>query len=115
MCGIVGLWDLRGRLAQGASEGVVSRMLETIVHRGPDDSGIYSASETGLALGHRRLSIVDLSPLGHQPMSSESGRYVIVYNGEVYNHDELRRELQACGAVFRGPRSRATGPACTGA
>jgi asparagine synthase (glutamine-hydrolysing) len=69
-------------------------MTDEIVHRGPDDGGVWVDAQTGVALGHRRLSILDLSPQGHQPMISLSGRYVIAFNGEVYNHQELRKELE---------------------
>jgi hypothetical protein len=72
---------------------VVKHMADRLVHRGPDDSGVWVDREAGVALGHRRLSILDLSPEGHQPMHSESGRYVIVFNGEVYNFEELRATL----------------------
>lgn len=71
----------------------VSIMADTLSYRGPDDKGIY-VNEKGVALGHRRLSILDLSLKGHQPMESFGGRYVIVYNGEVYNYKELKKELE---------------------
>ncbi|MEI2700403.1 MAG: hypothetical protein V9E94_19490 [Microthrixaceae bacterium] len=69
-------------------------MADTLRHRGPDDAGVWVDAAAGVALGHRRLSILDLSPLGHQPMLSRDGRWVIAYNGEIYNHGELRRDLQ---------------------
>ncbi|HSA88073.1 MAG TPA: asparagine synthetase B, partial [Nitrospira sp.] len=71
----------------------VLRMAEGIRYRGPDDVGEWCDADWGLALGHVRLSILDLSPAGHQPMKSASGRYVIVFNGEIYNHLELRGHL----------------------
>jgi len=77
-------------------------MLDQIIHRGPDDSGIWLDKDAGIALGHRRLSIQDLSPLGHQPMKSQSGRYVIVYNGEIYNFKVLQADLEKQGCVFQG-------------
>src|SRR6201995_953660 len=77
-------------------------MCRAIAHRGPDDSGTYVEASAGLGLGHLRLSIIDLSPLGHQPMTSADSRYVITYNGEVYNFLELRAELEALGHRFRG-------------
>jgi asparagine synthase (glutamine-hydrolysing) len=70
-------------------------MAQTLVHRGPDDHGVWVDAQAGVALAHRRLSIIDISPLGHQPMRSVSGRYTIVYNGEIYNFEELRSELNA--------------------
>lgn len=71
-------------------------MLSRLTHRGPDDAGLWVANDRGVAIGHRRLSIVDLSPQGHQPMESASGRFVIAFNGEIYNHHEIRRKLAAC-------------------
>ena len=80
----------------------VTAMMDTIVHRGPDDAGSWVDAEAGIALGFRRLAIVDLSPLGHQPMSSGSGRFVLSFNGEVYNYAALRTELEKLGHRFRG-------------
>lgn len=77
-------------------------MLQGINHRGPDDEGTFFDSDAGVALGHRRLAIIDLSPQGHQPMVSASGRYVMVFNGEVYNHLRLRPELESGGYLFHG-------------
>jgi asparagine synthase (glutamine-hydrolysing) len=77
-------------------------MTDALSHRGPDDDGHFQDVAAGVALGHRRLSVIDLSPEGHQPMTSASGRYVIVFNGEVYNHRSLRRELAPLGVTFRG-------------
>lgn len=100
MCGIAGL---AGSLASGSSlEGVVTKMTAALAHRGPDDSGVWSNARHHIALGHRRLSIIDLTAEGHQPMRSASGRYVIAYNGEIYNFGELRRELGLAGNRFRG-------------
>ena len=98
MCGIAGIWE------PGPAEltAVARDMADTLRHRGPDDSGVWSDGDAGIALSHRRLSIIDLSPAGHQPMVSASGRYVISYNGEVYNFSEQRRILEAAGVEFRG-------------
>jgi asparagine synthase (glutamine-hydrolysing) len=102
MCGLAGfLTRERGRGAEELGATLTS-MTATLVNRGPDDDGIYVDSATGIALGFRRLAIVDLTPEGHQPMQSESGRYVIVFNGEVYNFPELRAELEPLGHRFRG-------------
>ncbi|HLB07851.1 MAG TPA: asparagine synthase (glutamine-hydrolyzing) [Alphaproteobacteria bacterium] len=102
MCGIAGFLD--GALASGAADlqETAERMAQTLVHRGPDDGGTWVDTPAGVALGHRRLAIIDLSALGHQPMVSANGRFVISYNGEVYNFRELRQELASQGAVFRG-------------
>jgi asparagine synthase (glutamine-hydrolysing) len=77
-------------------------MTDTLTHRGPDDRGLWCDADRGIALGHRRLSILDLSPAGHQPMVSSRGRYVIAYNGEVYSHHEMRTSLDGRGIQYRG-------------
>ena len=100
MCGWAGFWkDSRPR---DELEACARRMADTLIHRGPDDGGVWADAESGIALGFRRLAIIDLSPQGHQPMQSQSGRYVIVFNGEVYNFADLRRELEPLGHRFRG-------------
>jgi asparagine synthase (glutamine-hydrolysing) len=91
MCGIAGVLEPRPDRA------VVTRMTRALVHRGPDDEGIWLDAEAGIAFGHRRLSIVDLSAAGHQPMHSATGRFVITLNGEIYNYEDLRRELTGQG------------------
>jgi len=85
MCGIAGFLDTTLRNSSEHLRATARRMGDTLQHRGPDDAGIWADSAAGIALAHRRLSILDLSPAGHQPMLSASGRYVIVFNGEVYN------------------------------
>ena len=102
MCGFVGFIDLARSTPEESLIRLATAMADTIRHRGPDDAGQWVDPESGVALGFRRLSIVDLSPAGHQPMISKNGRYVIVYNGEVYNAAELRRELEAQGGKFHG-------------
>lgn len=103
MCGIVGVWSQRGGecSADDLSARVV-RMCDALAHRGPDDAGVWVDAAAGVGLGHRRLSIIDLSPLGHQPMLSADGRLVMAFNGEVYNFAELRAELEGLGHRFRG-------------
>jgi len=76
-------------------------MLDSLQHRGPDDSGIWSSPETGVMMGHRRLSVLDLSPLGHQPMESHDRRWTVVYNGEIYNWKDIRDRLVSMGVSFR--------------
>lgn len=90
MCGITGIWDRTGKLSAATLSDAARRMTATLAHRGPDDHGVWLDPAAGLALGHRRLSIIDLSPEGHQPMVSSSSRYVISFNGELYNFGELR-------------------------
>lgn len=100
MCGFAGFWNTSGRLPD--PEACLTLMAQAVAHRGPDDQQVYWDAGAGLGLAHRRLSILDLSPDGRQPMVSASGRYVMAYNGEVYNFRDLRSELAKQGAVFRG-------------
>jgi asparagine synthase (glutamine-hydrolysing) len=101
MCGLTGFLqtdggsdaDLRLRVAQ---------MSDNLRHRGPDDEGTWTDGSSGIALGFRRLAIIDLTPAGHQPMVSSDERWVLMLNGEIYNFGELRRELEASGSSFRG-------------
>jgi asparagine synthase (glutamine-hydrolysing) len=102
MCGIAGfLTGASGGLARQLAD-VSSAMDVRLQHRGPDDHGIWIDEESGAALVHRRLSILDLSPAGHQPMISADGRFVIIYNGEVYSHQPIAAELAARGHRFHG-------------
>ena len=98
MCGIAGIFTGRA----GDHRAVTQDMVRRIRYRGPDDAGIWCDEPVGVALGHARLSILDLSPAGHQPMASRSGRYVITYNGEIYNFLDLRADLERAGHQFRG-------------
>jgi asparagine synthase (glutamine-hydrolysing) len=102
MCGIAGYWHLTSKFSQEQSDGIITAMTDALVLRGPDSSGIWVDPEAGIALGHRRLAILDLSPEGAQPMLSRSGRYAIVFNGEIYNFGVLRAELNELGHEFRG-------------
>jgi asparagine synthase (glutamine-hydrolysing) len=102
MCGVVGVLDPRHRRAAADTERLLESMAETMKLRGPDDWGVWADPTWGIGFGHRRLAIIDPSPAGHQPMPSGSGRFVISYNGEIYNHRELAAELRARGVRFRG-------------
>ncbi len=102
MCGIAGAIAPPDRLDEEALRQLGTRMGAAIAHRGPDDAGTWTDAAAGLVLAHRRLAIVDLSPEGHQPMMSDDGRWVIAFNGEIYNHHTLRGELAARGQAFRG-------------
>src|SRR5438309_8000636 len=95
MCGLAGIIDFDAP----AEPERAAAMARALAHRGPDDEGDYA--EPGVALAFRRLSILDLSPAGHQPMADETGRYRLLHNGEVYNYRELRAELEARGRRFR--------------
>src|SRR5712692_5686074 len=96
MCGIAGIIG-------EANEPLIRRMTDTIAHRGPDDAGIKIFQNPGqpVSLGHRRLSIIDLSPAGHQPMTNEDGTVWITFNGEIYNFPALREQLVAAGHHFQ--------------
>jgi len=99
MCGIAGILEPKATSDLGR---VAQTMASRMVHRGPDGGDVWADNEAGVALGHRRLAIIDLSAAGHQPMISSCGRMVLSYNGEIYNAPELRAELVARGRVFRG-------------
>lgn len=101
MCGIVGLLDPRHE-REDRLAAMAIRMAENLIHRGPDDAGHWTEPDGTIALGFRRLAVVDLTPLGHQPMTSSNGRWVVVFNGEIYNYRDLRRKLSGEGAAFRG-------------
>jgi asparagine synthase (glutamine-hydrolysing) len=102
MCGLTGFLNASRNQTLDDMLAVVNRMAGTLQHRGPDDTGTWCDPANGIALGFKRLSIVDLSAAGHQPMVSSCGRFVIAYNGEIYNHDDLRSELATSGRSFRG-------------
>lgn len=102
MCGIAGAWRLAADRPAEELEGLVGAMTLALRHRGPDDEGFWVDAGAGVALGHRRLSVIDLSAAGHQPMASASGRYLLTYNGELYNFQELLAQLSALGVRFRG-------------
>ena len=101
MCGFAGFLT-GGALAADAARAQATAMADAIRHRGPDDGGVWLDAPAGLALAHRRLAIVDLSAAGHQPMASASGRWVIAFNGEIYNHLSLRAELGSAAPAWRG-------------
>ena len=113
MCGLVGflgdcgaadaaLFEQSDR--QNSGHALLRSMTNTLIHRGPDDEGIWFDSVQGIGLGHRRLSILDLSPAGHQPMVSSSGRFVIAFNGEIYNHQLLREKVQGTSGKMQSWR-----------
>jgi asparagine synthase (glutamine-hydrolysing) len=100
MCGICGIYEY-GAAQPSITAALIERMRDTMVHRGPDDAGVYVSDDRRVGLGNRRLAIVDLSPAGHIPMANEDGRVWIAYNGEVYNHERLRPALVSQGHTFR--------------
>ncbi|MDD3179537.1 MAG: asparagine synthase (glutamine-hydrolyzing) [Opitutaceae bacterium] len=103
MCGITGFYSWK-ECKEEASQATLQAMTDVLRHRGPDDAGVFLDGGGRLGLGHRRLSIVDLSPAGHQPMASANGRFVIIFNGEIYNYEEIRARLVASGSpvAWRG-------------
>src|SRR6185437_246642 len=98
MCGITGFIDYLGK----SDESILKRMCDTLTHRGPDSAGalLFNNNKYQIGLGHRRLSIIDLSECGNQPMTDETGNYTIILNGEVYNFKEIKTELQSSGFSF---------------
>jgi asparagine synthase (glutamine-hydrolysing) len=102
MCGFTGFIDL-SPCSRDFRMAVLERMTDTLSHRGPDDRGIWLDDENGIGLGHRRLAVIDLSPAGHQPMLSACGQYVLAFNGEIYNFEQIRAALEAeQPVVWRG-------------
>jgi len=102
VCGIAGFIDTSASRSTEDLIATVERMSSQLRHRGPDDAGVWVDPPSGAAFGHRRLSIIDLTAAGHQPMVSHSGRWVLSYNGEIYNYVDLRRELVQHGVTLRG-------------
>ncbi|WP_409475493.1 asparagine synthase (glutamine-hydrolyzing) [Stenotrophomonas sp. Y-13] len=102
MCGLAGILQSQARLQEAELAALAGAMGDALAHRGPDDRGVWADAGAGVALAHRRLSILDLSPLGHQPMASSDGRYRLAYNGEIYNFATLRAELEPLGHAFHG-------------
>ena len=96
MCGIAGLFRPGGG-DDSALAGTVARMAETLTHRGPDAGGLWKNAAAGVAFGHRRLSILELSEAGAQPMRTDCGRLTVTFNGEIYNHLDIRSKLEASG------------------
>lgn len=102
MCGVVGVYDAGFSTLHDALDAQCQDMAGALSHRGPDGQGTWVDAAGGVALGHRRLAVLDLTDAGAQPMTSRCGRYVVVFNGEIYNFRSLRRELEAVGSAFRG-------------
>src|SRR4051812_3660406 len=98
MCGIAGIWNRNSRPVSDSQIKILDKALR---HRGPDGSGFWQNEDSSLALVHRRLAILDLSESGHQPMVGGEGRYIIVYNGEIYNFIEVKNELARKGYSFK--------------
>src|SRR4051794_33487031 len=98
MCGFTGIIDRSGATPAASLRATVTAMADTLCHRGPDDAGQWADAAAGVALGFRRLAIVDLTAAGHQPFVADDGVLALVFNGEIYNHAALRAELDADGA-----------------
>jgi len=92
MCGILGIINFNGKPVDQAR---LIQARDCMAHRGPDDSGVFISENKSAALAHRRLSMIDLSPLGHQPMTTDDGRYTFIHNGEIYNHNQIT-SLASC-------------------
>ena len=102
MCGLTGFYDLKAQRRRSEHHKIAQVMTQALYHRGPDQGDVWQDPDVPLALGHRRLSIMDLTETGRQPMESPSGRFMTVFNGEIYNVLSLRAELEAQGITFRG-------------
>jgi asparagine synthase (glutamine-hydrolysing) len=102
MCGFAGAWHLGADVPEDELWARATAMGASLRHRGPDDDAVFVDADAGMALAHRRLAVIELSPLGAQPMTTADGRFVLAYNGEIYNHASLRRQLAAAGVDFRG-------------
>ena len=106
MCGIAGSWSATAVASEGELRRLGDLMASAIAHRGPDGQGIWTDAQAGVVLAHRRLAIIDLTPTGEQPMRSARGRFVIVFNGEIYNHLELRVPSRRQGSSRAGAGRR---------
>ena len=102
MCGIAGFLRLRHGGREPLSKQVLDQMTDSLAYRGPDSRGAWFDNERGIGLGHRRLAIRDLSPTGAQPMTSGCGRFVMIYNGEVYSHNEIAADLERTNRRLKG-------------
>lgn len=102
MCGIAGIVNRTGTISGEQLRSIAGMMASAVSHRGPDDAGVYADESGGIGMGHRRLSILDLSAAGRQPMTSCCGRFTVVFNGEIYNFRELREQLEDRGHQFQG-------------
>ncbi len=102
MCGFAGILTANANTSPADLERTAARMAEVLRHRGPDDTGVWCDADAGIALGHRRLAVIDCDPSGHQPMVTSSGRYAIAYNGEIYNYKDIAKDLRAAGHDITG-------------
>ncbi len=100
MCGFAGFFSRKKNTSH--ARGICQQMIDSLIHRGPDDGGVWVDDHTEITLGHRRLAIQDLSPWGHQPMTSTSGRFTVAFNGEIYNFLTLKHDMEQRGVIFRG-------------
>jgi len=101
MCGITGFASVNDLHNSRSLDQIIGSMVAQLAHRGPDDSGVWIDASAGIALGHRRLAVIDTTADGHQPMCSGSGSHVLIYNGELYNYRLLRAELERSSIIFR--------------
>ena len=114
MCGIAGFFKSQKSNLNVDGSIIANQMADTLKHRGPDDKGVWTDDVLGIALAYQRLAIIDLSKNGSQPMTSQDNRWVIVYNGEIYNHIQLRKNLKECGfdVAWKGHSDTETLLAC---